>query len=124
MATKAELGAYFKRMAMWRRDIAESRCREGTWGRLKNELYAERLEEVAAHVEALPDDSPVLAKAVNLDLSYAEDGMHTWTIHCEFGAKGQSPSERLRSLDKWLEVWVGDAIETADKDRKYYERVW
>jgi hypothetical protein len=105
---RAELAAYFRSKAGFRSDIAEQKCRDGSSSRLKNELYAERLNQVATYVETLPDDHPILRKAAGLDTGLPDD-LHTYTIHCDF---------KTSEVAHWLESWVNDAIEVAKKANK------
>jgi hypothetical protein len=95
-STREKLAAYFRAKAGVRSYVAEERCGEGSSGQLKNELYAERLEQVAGYVEQLPDDDPYLSAAADLNMGVF-DRLHTHTIHSQFPKGG---------LLDWLESWL------------------
>jgi hypothetical protein len=107
---RANLAAYFRSKAAWRRDVARERCREGTWAELKNLRYAEQMDAVAAHVESLADDHPILRKAIGLQFGNL-DGLHTGDIHCDL---------RRADLTRSLESWVESAVK---EDRRVRRRL-
>jgi hypothetical protein len=112
---RADLAIHFRKKAGFRSEIAEQKCREGSGGQFKNELYAERLEDVAKYVEALPGDATGLKKIVAfLEAGkvrcWPPEGLHTDTIHCNYSQIG---------VASWFELWADDALAQANRD---YER--
>ncbi len=102
---KTQLADYFEIKADWRSNWASGSYRP--MRDAKNQGYAQALNEMAAYVRGLPDDSPVLLKLAatgcSLD-SYSLDelGLHTGTIHCTGGAD-------------WFAGWVDNLISTTHR---------
>jgi hypothetical protein len=101
---RSDLAAYFRSKAFFRERMARERCWDGSWKKLENEWYAERLEQVAAYVETLPDTDPALSRIAALEVEFPPDGMQDWTIHCDFRGAG---------VARWFEKWVEGAIDSA-----------
>lgn len=105
---------YLRAKSRWRADVAQERCFEGSWGQLKNKWYAESLEAVAKHVEALPDDDPRLEALdhAGFNSSAGTSDLHFFTIHCDYHKVG---------IDRWFTLWAEAAVSAVREETEQLE---
>ncbi len=83
-----------------------------------NSIYAESLEVMAAFVESLPDDDPVLRQLDDYPAPDSYGGgseLHTYTIHLGDRWKVFKPEEYPEVFRQWAEFYIENYDEAENK---------
>jgi hypothetical protein len=113
---KDSIAAYFRGASGWREQMSS---RDKPWD-CHNSIYAESLEVMAAYVESLPDDDPVLRQLDDYPAPDSYGGgseLHTYTIHLGDRWKVLKPEECPEVFRQWAEFYI-EGYDEAEKKRE------